>query len=484
MTISRRVMLGVLAAGGVSAATYGGFRFMRGSDGEKIASGARQLQIPPLDNGVMKAGVRNYDLRLQTGISSFFDGMKTPTYGINGDYLGPTLKLTVGETVQMNVTNALGKASTLHWHGMHLPAKADGGPHQIIENGSSWHPSFEVKQKAATLWYHSHQFHKTGEQVYMGLAGLILIEDELSKKLDLPQDYGVDDIPLVLQDRRFNNDGSFDYRLSRHDQMMGMMGNNLLVNGTPNPYMIAKTNLLRLRILNGSNARSYMLKFNDGRQFQQIASDGGFLEKPLNLNSVRLSPGERAEIIVDVSDGKTIRLEDHSTGAALFNVLEIRPDEMRKKSLIIPPVLTKLDAINTDIVVKTRKFSLSMGGMMGMMGGGNDSMSINGRTMDMSRIDEVVKRGDTEIWLIDNPSNLDHPFHIHDVQFRTLDRNGRPPAPNEMGLKDTVLVPAGGQVRVLLKFEDYVDAEIPYMYHCHILEHEDAGMMGQFSVVA
>lgn len=495
--ISRRVMLGALATTGLVSASYLGF----GISQVARADDMQPLKIPPLDEGNLINGIRNFELNLQRGQSQFIDGLSTSTYGINGNYLGPTLRFSAGDNVQMNVANNIGRTTALHWHGMHLPAKADGGPHQTIGNGETWQARFEVKQSAATFWYHSHMMGETGFQVYHGLAGVIIVEDENANKLGLPQDYGVDDIPLVLQDRQFNDDGSFAYLGSMHDRMMGMKGDKLLVNGTLNPYFEAKTSQLRLRLLNGSNSRIYNLKFEDDRSFYQIGSDGGLLEAPVKLTELTLAPAERVELIVDVSDGKIALLKSTTAnaesglmggmmgmfggGTESFDVLEIRPAKSQEKAQSLPQKLTTLAIPNPNDAVKTRKFVLDLGMGMGMMmGGDGGQMTINGKSMDMNRIDEVVKLGTSEIWEIANPTDQAHPFHIHDVQFRILDRDGEMPIVTERGLKDTVLIPAEQSVRLLLSFSDYTDEKRPYMFHCHILEHEDAGMMGQFTVVA
>jgi FtsP/CotA-like multicopper oxidase with cupredoxin domain len=488
MNLSRRSALKLLATGSAVAAS--------GWARVALPANTRPLQIPPLDAGVVKDGVRNFDLRLGRGTSQFFENLKTPTFGINGDYLGPTLNFKAGETVQLNVHNSIGEPTTLHWHGMHLPAAADGGPHQVIEDGASWNPSFEVKQHAASFWYHSHMMSRTGFQVYHGLAGLIRVEHDQTGSLDLPQEYGVDDIPLVLQDRRFDSDGSLVYISSMHDQMRGMLGNTLLVNGTVSPSFVARTDTLRLRFLNGSNARIYNLAFSDGRRFHHIASDGGLLESPVETNTLVLAPAERVEIVVDVSDGRPVMLQSSTpeqggmmgrmmSDDTRFDVLEILPDENRKPAMALPKQLLKLEAADPSLAVRTRVFTLDMGMGMGMMmGRRGGAMTINGNSIDKNRIDEVVKLGTQEIWIIENPTPLAHPFHIHDVQFRILDRNDSPPPAVESGLKDTVLVRPKERVRLLLQFTDYADPDLPYMYHCHILEHEDGGMMGQFTVTA
>lgn len=514
--INRRSLLGgvaisggVLVIGGIAAQ-----EFLRGGRSSFISAGSGNLlQIPTLYPGRVEDGVRTFDLNLQRGASRFLKGIDTPTIGINQPYLGPTLEMYAGETVRMNVSSDLSETATVHWHGFHLPARADGGPHQPIAPGSTWSPSFEVRQRASMFWYHSHAHRRSGPQVYQGLAGVIYVRDDESERLDLPNDYGVDDIPLIVQDRAFNRDGSFAYSTSMRDVMMGATGDTLLVNGSVDPVFEARSDLLRLRLLNGSNARFYRFGFGDGRAFMQIGSDGGLFGQPYRTDNVVLAPGERAQIIVDLSDGRPTILSADSLeimgnrgmrdrgdrmGGEMgrrggrregmmderrrFTVLNIRPAGQRRQANIMPSRLIALAPIEPETAIKTRRFVLQMGMGMNMMRGGG--FTINGKSMDMQRIDETVKVNTTEIWQIENASMMAHPFHIHDVQFRVLDRDGRQPSPQDMGLKDTVVVAPREVVRVLLRFEDYTDSELPYMYHCHILEHEDAGMMGQFLVKA
>lgn len=358
--VSRRTAIKGLLLGGAAAAAGTGVNGLFATGGAAFAASPRPLAIPPLLAGETRDGVRVFDLALERGISRFFDGVETPTLGINGAYLGPTLEMRAGERVRLNVANGIGAPSTLHWHGMHVPARADGGPHQVIGPGATWAPEFEVRQRAAMVWYHSHMVPETGPQVYHGLAGAIYLRDDETDRLDLPRDYGVDDIPLVVQNRAFNRDGSFYYSASMHNRMMGMQGNILLVNGVAAPYFRATTGRLRLRLLNGSNARSYVFGFGDGRSFHLIGSDGGLLERPHRTDRVALSPGERAEIVVDLTGGQPVALRAVSRtnvgpmgggpmgggmmgrgmmgGAAddiAADVLEIRPDG----GLARPPVM-------------------------------------------------------------------------------------------------------------------------------------------------
>lgn len=463
------------------------------------------LKIPQLLSGEKKAAYTEYNLTVQTGTSTFLEGRSTSTVGINQAYLGPTLKMDIGSTVRINVKNTLQEDTTLHWHGFHVPAKYDGTPHQTIAPGKTWTAQFEVRQKPSLFWYHSHAHKQAGPQVYRGLAGPIIVQEPDITGSGLPIDYGVDDVPLIVQDRLFGKNGEFIYARSMHDIMMGMQGDTLLVNGVVDPVFECKTDLLRLRLLNGSNARIYDFEFETQQSFLMIASDGGLLESPLKMSRLRLSPGERAEILVNMSHGQPRQLmaasisngmgmmgremmgdqwrrgiKGGARGRSAFNVLLIVPNEILNPSPSVPATLMRHAAIDPQTAVKTRQFVLQMAMGMGIRAG--NGFTINGRSMDMGRIDEHVKLNTTEIWDVQNASWMPHPFHVHDVQFRILDRNGKPPALHESGLKDTVLLSPRERVRLLLSFKDYADPDTPYMYHCHILEHEDAGMMGQFVV--
>ena len=302
MTISRRgILLGATAASAVL--------LTRSRSGSAQAGRfANPLKIPPLIEGVTEANGKVYDLNVAYGKSEFRAGVSTPTLGINGAYLGPTIRCRENDRVTMRVKNSLKVPTTLHWHGLHVPAASDGGPHQVVEPGAVWETSFAIKQKASLCWYHSHMMGHTGEQVLWGLAGLFLIDDEESRSLSLPSEYGVDDIPLVLQDRRFNPDGGFEYLSSMHDTMMGYKGNVMLVNGTVNPHVVLRRQRTRLRILNGSNSRIYTLGRDDGEELTVIGSDGGLLERPTRQRRVRLGPAERVELLVDMQSSQTVRL--------------------------------------------------------------------------------------------------------------------------------------------------------------------------------
>lgn len=290
-----------------------------------------------------------------------------------------------------------------------VDGEQDGGPMQGILPNQSWKPGFMVDQPAATLWYHPHFTGSTADQVYYGLAGLICIEDEISKELNLPDIYGINDIPLIIQDRNFNKDGSFDYRTS----MMGVVpGEEILINGTMKPYVNIEHEKIRFRILNASNSQNLNLELSGGMSFVVIASDGGFLNKPISRKQPFLVPGERAEIIIDFSKVKkeSVILFDENK-----KILEFKVMEELEKSSDINDELTIISEIPIADNSITRVFELESMGING---------TINGKYYDMNRIDEEVPINVTEIWIIRNLGRMmqtaGHPFHVHGTQFQII----------------------------------------------------------------
>lgn len=426
------------------------------------------LKIPEMLEDINPdPNITEYQLNVQIGQTEFIEGKLADTMGYNGSYLGPVLRFTKGQQTNITVNNNLDAPTTLHWHGLLVDGEQDGGPMQGIKPNQSWQPSFVVDQPAATLWFHPHFISTTANQVYYGLAGLIYIEDEISKDLNLPDIYGENDIPLIIQDRNFNNDGSLDYRTS----MMGVVpGDEIIINGTIKPYLNIGHDKIRLRILNGSNSENFNLSLSDNMGFLMIASDGGLLSKPLSKKSLFLAPGERAEIVVDVGAVKKNTL-------ALYNdnkqILEFKIEGRLENSPNIPKELVPISEIPIGNNPVRRVFDLESMGING---------TINGKYYDMDRIDEEVRQNETEVWVVRNLGGMmqtgGHPFHVHGTQFQIISRDGKAPAPEERGFKDTVFVEVGEEVllRVIFKHTGI------FMYHCHILEHEDNGMMGQFRV--
>ena len=491
--MKRRNFLGLTAIGAfftVTAAQCRGFWGMGGMNmmtdnfssnknysDLKYTKFSKPLIVPPEAKSSLVNGVKKFELNIDESSMEFFEGIKTKTFGIDAPYLGPTLRVKRGESVEIKYTNNLDETTTMHGHGMHVPAIMDGGPHQKIAPNSSWTTKYKVNQKACTNWYHPHQMGKTAEQVYMGLAGFIIIDDEESTKLDLPKRYAIDDFVIAIQDRRFTKDGAIDYSPSRMEIMRGYKGDIFLANGVINPFVEVEAKEIRFRLLNGSNASVYNFAFSDNKAFYQIAGDNSFLKEPVLLNSVRLSPGERAEIVVDFTNnlGNEFILKDLNTNKDIFKVIVSKE---KTAITVLPKKLTNLDIPDEKEAKHIRKFALN--GRMGRL-------TINGRSMNMNVVNERVPLNQLEIWEVTNNMmmRMEHNFHIHGTHFIVLERNGKKEnvLPNERGYKDTVYLAPYDKVKLLVKMTDYADANGKYMYHCHFLEHEDAGMMGQFVVV-
>ena len=445
-------------------------------------TGTAPLPIPPLAPSELLDGRRRFTLTAASGETELVTGrpdIRTATMGYDGTFLGPTLRSRRGENVSLNVHNALTEATTLHWHGMHLPAAMDGGPHTPIPAGASATAQWEVKQPAATLWYHPHPHGQTEAQVLAGLAGIFIIDDDASDASGLPHGYGIDDLPMVLQDRFLDSNGQIIR--ATDDNALGTIGNTLLANGLAGTHFEVTTELLRLRLLNGCTARFLDLHLGDERTFTLIGTDGALLNEPVELDHLLLSPGERAEILIHFQPGDKVALgtrrPDIPGGDA--SVTDMTPGvftEFRAAEVLTPAADWQLPpdqrpALAESQAARTRTMELK-------------TPFLNGKLMDMERIDAIVKAGDIEVWEVSTRDPFPHNFHIHDVQFRILDINGNPPPAHLSGWKDNIPVLPEEKTRLIMRFEDYTDNAIPYMMHCHLLRHEDQGMMGQFLITA
>ncbi len=434
------------------------------------STGENELGIPSMLESDKEEEVA-YTVRAQKGKTEIFDGIETNTYGYNGTFLGPMLRLDKGDTVKIRAINELEENTTFHWHGLEVAGDADGGPHDVIKPGEEEIIEFKVAQEAATLWFHPHPEGKTSEQVYNGLAGLVYIEDDNSKSLDLPNDYGENDIPLIFQDKNFDAEKQLNYSAAVNDD--GTIGDTLLINGTVNPKLTVNKEKVRLRLLNGSNARNFTFKLNTGNSFVQIATDGGFLNEPVTLKEITLTPSERAEIIVDFSQLNA------QNDLALINedgsvLLPFEVSDQRGAVGKIPGEMNDFSLTEEELSLPVTK-KVELFGMMAMV-------QINGKKFDPDRIDFTQQKGVTEVWEIYNKPDMMggmiHPFHIHGAQFKIISRDGNAPPENEKGWKDSISVKPDERVKIAIKFNH----EGVFMFHCHILEHEDNGMMGQVKV--
>ncbi|HTI80675.1 MAG TPA: multicopper oxidase CueO [Acetobacteraceae bacterium] len=537
---SRRNALAVGAASGAVAAL--GLGRARAADTPQPA-----LPIPP----EVKANARGeISFSARTGTAKFVSGHSTRTYGYSAQFLGPALRLRRGEKVAIDFTNHLSELTTVHWHGLVIPGHLDGGPHQPVAPGGQWRPTLTIDQPAATLWFHPHNYPTTANQVIMGLAGLLIIDDEETNRLALPSRWGINDIPLIIQDRRFLRDGQFFDRMNLTAITNGYVGDVALVNGARHPVARTARGWVRLRLLDGSNARSYLLKASDDRSLFVIGSDGGLLENPVEMKQIAMHAGERFEVMVDCRSGAPFDLLAMPTGQPIMRLppfdvplplVSIRPDgaeipgQLPAALVKLPPIPATLPAISRELVMNMfrdkegmaplAKAGLPMGMAMGAaspmpsghaggmsMGGMSmgstidaavvarvvkliedqpemprvqqlSTMGINGRSFSMTGDSFSAQRGQDLRWRIsEGDDQMPHPVHIHGCQFRIVSESGQKPEAYRAGLKDIAPIANGGFSEILVKFPYPADAKAPYMAHCHILEHEDSGMMTAFAV--
>lgn len=460
--------------------------------------GQNSLFIPDTISGT------SISLDIQHDHVHFFDGNQTETMGINGPILAPTIILNKGQQVNFEVTNLLFDSTTIHWHGLHVSSENDGGPHTPIPPFTIWNPNFEVMDKAGTYWYHPHLHHMTNMHVQMGIAGMIIVRDNEEAQLNLPRTYGIDDIPIIIQTKGFDANNQIIVETA--------LDTTVMVNSTINPIAQLPAQLVRLRLLNGSSERVYNLGLSNGQSFYLIGTDGGLLGQPVSLTRLKLAPGERAEILLYLQGFLNQNLELMSYGSELpngtygatqpgmgagqtipnytlnplngndFTILKIQVvPQTGNPVLSIPQNLiqeTPWPESNAN-ATRTLTFSPQTMGPNAIVG----PFLINNSLFDMDVINYTIPLNNVEIWTLQNNTPIAHPFHIHNVPFYILDINGIAPPAYLSGRKDVVLVPGGqGTVRFITKFEDFANPDVPYMYHCHMLTHEDGGMMGQFIV--
>ena len=443
------------------------------------------LAIPPA------LELDTFDLVIDESTHEFYPGVVTDTYGINAPYLGPTLILHKGDTAHFRVHNQLAEISGMHWNGMEVPPVFDGSPPLVIQPGGTWNVKYKVIDKASVYLYHPHTMDLIGAQVGKGAAGLIIVRDDEEAQLALPRDYGVDDFPVAVQDKKFSPTGQL---------VASPYGDSILVNGTAHPFLECPAQVVRLRLLNASTARYYPFGFEGDVPFQVIASEGGLLAAPATMTRIKLGSGERVELLVDLTgmEGDSLLLmsygselpmtdpgsnnilwESSSLNGIDFPILRIRVGPPTSNPVTaVPAVLADVQPYAEASAARTRIKEITGNGMVGGMG----MFMLNGEGWDMDVINDTIMLGDNEIWTYINHSNMAHPMTMHGGSFYVLDRNGEPPAEWEQGPKSVVNVDVGDTVRVIMRFAEYATDGWPLMYHCHNLMHINH-MMWQFIIV-
>lgn len=442
----------------------------------------RPLTIPAVSNG-------NASLNAQLSVAELLKGRSGATLAYANGVLGPTIKANTGDTVNVFLQNGLTEETNIHWHGLILPENMDGHPKDVAAAGASLNYVLPIMQRAGTYWYHPHPHGLTAKQVFMGLAGMFIVNDQEEAALNLPS--GEFEIPLIIQDKHFEG-GNLEYTPNDEEIMTGYLGEQVLVNGQHAPFLHVASGWYRLRILNGSTARVYNLGLTGGKQLTVIGSDGGLLALPETVSSIMLGPGERIDVLVDFSGlaiGAEIFLvsnkfsEFNVQGRQAFSLMKFKVERAATSTFTLPATLSNVSVLSPSLAVKTRILDIArtIGGE-----GGHGSMgrhAINGKIFEMDRVDETVSAGSTEIWEFDNTAGDEiHPMHIHGVQFQVLGRTGgrNQVIASEKGWKDTILLMPGEKVRVIMTFPDYRGV---FVFHCHNLEHEDDGMMLNYQII-
>ena len=467
-------------------------------------------------------------LEARAGSVRFLKGPATSTYGVNGPFLGPAIRLRRGQTAVAQVTNGVPENITMHWHGLIIPGASDGGPHEVITPRKRWSAKLVIDQPAATLWFHPHLYPTTAELVLKGLAGLFIVDDDDTSRLPLPSRWGVDDIPIIIQDRRFTRANQIFDRMNIIAATNGYVGDIVLVNGARYPRAHTARGWIRLRILDGSNARSYRLTASDNRDLFVIGSDGGLLEHPVPLKQLLIHAGERFEVMVDARNGTPFDLLTLPVSQPIMRLppfdeplplLTLQPDgaggtgQLPDALASLPSLPAQLPPVSQTLVMNMFR---DMEGMMLLNKAGLMTLAetakpnpavvarvtalivnspalsravqlsvngVNGAPFSLTQKGFAATRNQDLRWRISEGSDrMLHPVHIHGCQFRIISQDGKPPEPHRAGWKDTAPISAGGFSEIVVRFPQPAGSDAPYMAHCHILEHEDSGMMTQFTV--
>jgi spore coat protein A len=418
-----------------------------------------------------------YEIEQREAAVEILPGRQTTIWGYQGMFPGPTIKTLESRRTVIRHTNKLDVPTVVHLHGGATPSDSDGFPTDLVLPGRQKTYSYP-NDRAATLWYHDHAMDHTGRNIFMGLAGMYIVEGAEERQLPLPRD--AYDVPLVLQDRLFSRDGALLYR---PDPVDGPAADVTLINGTAWPRFDVSARRYRFRILNASNARSFRLALSSGQPFVQIATDGGLLAAPCVEQEIPLAMAERVEVIVDFSVyplNTTVALDDQNASLAERSLLQFNVVRTVKDDSEIPKRLAEISAIVPSRATERRSFVFTRADSRHS----ETRWSINGQEFDPARAIAEVSANDIEQWRLANHSfrekhNVVHPVHLHLANFQILKRNGKPAAPYESGLKDTAALDVGDEIEIAVRFPGYKGK---YLFHCHNLEHEDRGMMARFDV--
>ncbi|MDI5971621.1 multicopper oxidase domain-containing protein [Streptomyces sp. SL13] len=413
-----------------------------------------------------------YRMTMRTVSTEIVPGHQTEVLTYDGSFPGPTIMAESGRRVVVEQTNALDTPVSVHLHGASVPTSSDGYPMNVIEPGGTRTYTYPNVQPNANLWMHDHAHMEEAEHVYRGMSSMVVLSDAAERKLGLPS--GEYDVPLVIRDVDLDDNAGIVFTMDD-----SVNRTTILVNGKPWPYFTVEARKYRFRVLNSTNLRWLAPFLADASSYTMVGSDGGLLEAPYSTPAVVLSPGERADIVIDFSTyapGTSVVLQNLAgTGDPAeimrFDVVAAKAEDHSR----VPAALRTLPALPTPTVQRSVVLTMDEDGRPNPMG------YINGKTFDMNRIDTTVRFGDTEVWTVSNGNvTTPHNFHMHLVQYRVLERNGKPVDPSEAGLKDVVALLPGEEVKIQMTFDSYRGL---YLYHCHLMDHSAMGMMAQMEIV-
>lgn len=513
--MNRRGFFGVL--GGATVAAGVGVPLLSGIRGSTSAGTLLASSVPlpgrftlPLVTPPVLAPVRSdatgdyYELVQRSARVELIPGMKTEIWGYNGIFPGPTIVSRSDRPTVVRHRNELPVPVVVHLHGGRTPPSDDGYPTDLLmpvgsaaEHQHGHDPAavitmgerdyrYPPRHRAATLWYHDHRMDFTGPSVWRGLAGFHLVHDAEEDALPLPR--GDRDLPLMIVDRSFAEDGSLRY--PSLDPTLktpgvtdaygaGVLGDVILVNGVPWPVAEVSATRHRLRMLNASNARRYRLALDPpppgGGGLVQIGTDGGLLDRPVRHDAIEMAPAQRYDVVVDFGAyhvGQEVTLVNEFGAGSTAQVMRFRIARSAKDDTRVPEKLSEIAALNPAQAVVTRTMRFRHDDVRGMAG-----WTINGQPFAPDVVHAHARLGTVEIWRL--TTDFHHPIHVHLAPFQVLSRGNGGPGSYDRGWKDTLDLRPAEQAEIIIRFDGYAGR---YVFHCHNLEHEDMAMMGNLLV--
>lgn len=443
-----------------------------------FASERKPLKIPPLIDVGRGRPIR---LDLRPAQTQFGAEKLVDVWGVNGQYLAPTVRVKSNNFVKLTYVNNLSQPISMNIQGLLAPTEMIGSVHRTLAPKSSWSPILTINQPACTAWYHANTLFNSAFQTYRGIAGLWLIEDEASKKSNLPNQYGVNDLPLILQDLHIGKTG--EQLLDTHQPQF--FGKRLFVNGQENAYHNVPRGWVRLRLVNASLSRRYDLRLNNEQPLYLIATGMGFLAEPLAVSSLSLAPSERVEVLVDLNEGQTVSLISGQKRSIFYNVqslfsddneladnviLELRPEGLASV-FTEKPSLSPFDLSDFQLKIsQERKFEIRPLDRL-----------INQQRFDPKRLDFTAKLGSVERWYLNTSEPIG--FTLQGAKFIIETRNRQKQPHKQLAWQDTVWLEPHQESTLLVRFDQIASAEQPFTFGVSDLMLKDRGAMGQFSVV-